>query len=241
MDPGTLIREYLLLGLRFDRIEEGYVDSFTGDPSLREAVAAEPSPDPADLARQADRLCAELPNVPRVNGFDQSRADYLGAHLRALACAGRKFAGEDVGFVDEVEAYFDVHIEKGDPERYLQAHRMLDEALGGSGPLADRVQAYRAGEEIPPDRLEEAIGAFSSALRDRVRAEFPLPDSETINLRGGHRQAVVGVQLLPGRLSLDRRGQCRPQAADVQPARARRARVIPRPPHRALPQGGRTR
>ena len=93
---------------------------------------------------------------------------------------GRKFAGQDVGFVDEVEAYFDVHIAKGDPERYLQAHRMLDDALGGSGPLAERMQAYRAGEEIPPERLEEAIHAFSSALRDRVRAEYPLPDTETI-------------------------------------------------------------
>ena len=70
MDPGTLIREYLLLGLRFDRIEEGYVDSFTGDPALREAVASEPAPDPADLARQADRLLAELPSVPRLDGFD---------------------------------------------------------------------------------------------------------------------------------------------------------------------------
>ncbi|MGZ6778062.1 MAG: DUF885 domain-containing protein, partial [Mycobacterium sp.] len=79
MDPGTLIREYLLLGLRFDRIEEGYVDSFTGDPVLREAVAAEPAPDPADLARQADRLVAELAGVPRTNGrsaFDDARADY---------------------------------------------------------------------------------------------------------------------------------------------------------------------
>ena len=42
------------------------------------------------------------------------------------------------------------------------------------------MQAYRAAEEIPPERLEECIHAFSSALRDRVRAEFPLPDSETI-------------------------------------------------------------
>ena len=180
MEPGTLIREYLLLGLRFDRVEEGYVDSFTGEVSLRRAVESEPQPDPAELAREADRLLAELPNVPRGNGFDQPRADYLGAHLRALACAARKFAGEDVGFVDEVSAYFDVHIAKGDPEQYRQAHRKLDEALGGSGPLAVRMQTFRAGEEIPPERLEEAIHAFSSALRDRVRAEFPLPDTETI-------------------------------------------------------------
>ena len=34
MEPGTLIREYLTLGLRFDRVEGGYVDSFTGDPLI---------------------------------------------------------------------------------------------------------------------------------------------------------------------------------------------------------------
>jgi hypothetical protein len=180
MDPDTLIREYLLLGLRFDRVEEGYVDSFTGDPALRRAVADEPTPDPADLARQADRLLAAVPDTPRTGGFDQARADYLAAHLRALALAGRKFAGEDVGFVDEVEAYFDVRIARGDPESYRQAHLALDEALGGTGPLTERIAAHRSADEIPPARLEECIHAFSSALRDRVRATYPLPDSETI-------------------------------------------------------------
>ncbi|WP_197376681.1 DUF885 domain-containing protein [Mycolicibacterium baixiangningiae] len=180
MEPDTLIREYLLLGLRFDRVEDGYVDSFTGDPALRRAVAAEPAPDPVDLTRQAERLLAALPDTPRTGGFDETRADYLAAHLRALALAGRKFAGEDVGFVDEVEAYFDVRITKGDPEIYRQAHVALDEALGGTGPLIERIQAHRTSDEIPPDRLEECIHAFSSALRDRVRATFPLPDAETI-------------------------------------------------------------
>ncbi|CAA0132023.1 Uncharacterised protein [Mycolicibacterium vanbaalenii] len=175
-DSSTLIREYLTLGLRFDRIEEGYVDSFTGDPALKRAVDAEPRPDPADLVRQAERLLAELPA-----DLDDARAAFVGAHLRALACAGRKFAGEQVGFVDEVEAYFDVRITKGDPERYRQAHAKLDDALGGAGVLAERVQAYRSAEEIPPARLEECIHAFSSALRDRVRATFPLPARETIN------------------------------------------------------------
>ncbi len=180
MEPDVLVREYLLLGLRFDRVEEGYVDSFTGDPALRRLVASEPAPDPADLARQAERLLAELPQVPRDNGFDQARADYLAAHLRALACAGRTFAGQSVGFVEEVEAYFDVRIGKGDEEQYRQAHRKLDDALGGSGPLADRMAAYRGAEELPPQRLEECIHAFSSALRDRVRVEYPLPDTETV-------------------------------------------------------------
>lgn len=181
MEPATLIREYLLLGLRFDRVETGYVDAFTGDPALRREVANEPAPDPADLVRQAERLSAVLPDIPRRNGFDQARADYLGAHLRALACAGRKFAGEDVGFVQEVRDYFDVDIAKGDPDSYRQAHTRLDEVLGGSGPLADRMAAHRSAEEIPPQRLAECIDAFSSALRDRVRSEYPLPDTETVD------------------------------------------------------------
>ncbi len=180
MEPAVLIREYLLLGLRFDRIESGYVDAFTGDPALRQTVSAESAPDPADLVRQAQRLLAALPDVPRSNAFEASRADFIGAHLRALACAGLKSAGEDIGFVDEVHDYFDVHIAKGELETYRQAHARLDDVLGGDGPLADRMEAHRASEEIPPDRLAECIEAFSSALRDRVRAEYPLPDTETV-------------------------------------------------------------
>lgn len=176
MDPAALIREYLLLGLRFDRIEAGYVDAFTGDPALQRLVENEPMPDPAALARQAEQLRAALPGA-----LEPDRADYLRVHLRALACAGRKFAGEQVGFVDEVRDYFDVGIGKGDPDRYRQAHARLDEALGGTGPLADRMAAHRRAEEIPPERLEACIHAFSSALRDRVRADFPLPESETIS------------------------------------------------------------
>ena len=184
MEPDALIREYLLLGLRFDRIEQGYVDAFTGDPTLRQTVASEPAPGPAELARQAARLLAALPDVPRrsnFGGLDSQRADYLRTHLKALECAARKFAGEDIGFVDEVHAYFDVRIGKGDPETYRQAHARLDEALGGTGPLADRMEAHRVGEEIPPEKLAACIDAFSSALRDRVRAEYPLPDTETVD------------------------------------------------------------
>lgn len=176
MEPAALIREYLLLGLRFDRIEQGYVDAYTGDPALQRIVENEPPPDPAALAARADALAAALPA-----GLDAARAEYLRVHLRALACAGRKFAGRDVGFVDEVRDYFDVEIVKGDTDRYRHAHARLDEALGGTGPLAERMAAHRRAEEIPPERLEAAIHAFSSALRDRVRVHFPLPEKETIS------------------------------------------------------------
>ncbi|MGH3870006.1 MAG: DUF885 domain-containing protein [Pseudonocardiaceae bacterium] len=170
-----LVREYLLLGLRFDRLVEGFVDAYTGDPALRRQVDDEPRPDPAALARRAAQLRAELPA-----GLPEQRAGFLDAHLAALECSGQVLAGRQVGFVAEVQAYFDVRIAPGDPDVYGQAHAEIDGLLPGAGPLAQRLAAHRAGDEIPPDRLEPAVHALSSALRDRVRAGVGLPAQETV-------------------------------------------------------------
>ncbi|HEX2290095.1 MAG TPA: DUF885 domain-containing protein [Pseudonocardiaceae bacterium] len=171
-----LVREYLTLGLRFDRLVEGFVDAYTGDPALRRLVDNEPRPDPATLARRARELRVEL----SVAGLTESRACFLDAHLAALECSGHVLAGQQVGFVAEVQAYFDVLIEPGDPDVYRQAHAEIDRLLPGAGPLAQRLAEYRARDEIPPQRLEPAVHALSSALRDRVRGSVGLPAQETV-------------------------------------------------------------
>src|SRR5918998_3439061 len=172
-----LVREYLTLGLRFDRLVEGFVDAYTGDPALRRLVDNEPRPDPATLARRARELRVEL----SVAGLVESRACFLDAHLAALECSGHVLAGQQVGFVAEVQAYFDVLIEPGDPDVYRQAHAEIDRLLPGAGPLAQRLAEYRARDEIPPQRLEHAVHALSSALRDRVRSSVGLPAQETVH------------------------------------------------------------
>jgi hypothetical protein len=53
--------------------------------------------------------------------------------------------------------------------------------LPGAGPLAQRLAEYRARDEIPPQRLEPAVHALSSALRDRVRSSVGLPAQETVH------------------------------------------------------------
>lgn len=172
-----VVREYLMLGLRFDRIEEGFVDAYTGDPELRRLVAAEEAPSPAELAVQAKRLREELEG----SGLSESRQKFLDAHLRALTCSARKFAGEGVTFLDEVAEYFDVRIELGSEDAYRAAHIALAEVLPGKGDLGERMRAYRATEEIPPERLTDCVDAFASALRDRVRTAFGLPEQERID------------------------------------------------------------
>ncbi|HVX43932.1 MAG TPA: DUF885 domain-containing protein [Mycobacteriales bacterium] len=177
--PFDLAREYVLLGLRFDRIETGFVDAYTGDPRLRQQVQDEPPPEPAALARRARELIAELP----ASGLPVPRQEYLRGQLTALECGARKFADEPVGFIDEVEAYFQVRPELGDQDTYRAAHAELDRVLPGSGDLAERLGHLRRREDCPPERLEEVVAAFASALRDRVRGEYGLPQEETVDFQ----------------------------------------------------------
>lgn len=171
-----LIQEYLRLGLRFDRLVDGFVDAFTGDPALRAEVANEPAPLPAELARRANHLRAEL----RSAGLAEDRVRFLDGQLHALSISARKLNGEEIGFVDEVESYFQVRIEPGDTDAYVEAHDALDRLLPGDGPLLERYVAWREADVVPPDSLAEAVDAFSSDLRDRVRATYPLPEQEVV-------------------------------------------------------------
>jgi hypothetical protein len=206
-----LAREYVLLGLRFDRLSTGFVDAYTGDPALRRQVDDEPRPLPVALAAQARSLLAELPS----SGLAEDRVALLRSQLTALECNARQLAGEPVGFVDEVRAYFGVDIALGDEADYAAAHDELSTLLPGPGPLAERYAAYRSADECPPDRLDGLVRDLSSALRDVVRTGYGLPDGETVEYQivtdepwsgfnyylGGFRSRVAINADLPHRLS----------------------------------------
>jgi hypothetical protein len=203
--------EYVRLGLRFDRLEPGFVDAYTGDPRLRAAVADEPAPTPHRLRDQARALLGELDSAQ----LPADRAAYLRGQLTGLECSARKLGGEPVGFIAEVQAYFQVQVTLGDPADYAAAHTALDQLLPGSGSLAERYAAHRRREECPPQRLEAAVHALSSALRDRVRGQYGLPEVETVRYEvvtdkpwsgfnyyeGDYRSRVAVNADLPHRLS----------------------------------------
>src|SRR5215218_1101407 len=209
--PLDLPLEYVRLGLRFDRLESGFVDAYTGDPRLRAEVADEPAPTPSGLRDQARTLLRELDAA----GLPADRADYLRGQLTGLECTARKMSGEPVAFVDEVAAYFQVDVVLGDPAEYAASHAELAALLPGSGSLAERYAEHRRREECPPDRLEAAVHALSSALRDRTRGQYGLPEVETVRYEvvtdkpwsgfnyyeGNYRSRVAINADLPHRLS----------------------------------------
>lgn len=176
MDANELVRGYLVLGLRLGRLVSGFVDSYIGDPALSRAVDSEPRLAPRALADHARQLNRELAGAD----LTDQRKQFLQAHLTALECTARKLAGERITFVDEVEQYFQVRIRPGDEDAYAQAHRNLDALLPGPGSLPERLNAFRTADEVPPRRLQGAVQAVSSALRDRVRRKYELPEQEIV-------------------------------------------------------------
>ncbi len=178
VDGEELARAYVRLGLRLDRVLPGVLDAHLGDAAEAARLAAEPRPDPADLAREADRLRAALAG----SGLPPDRAAFLDGQLRACRTLAERAGGRDVGFVDEVERCFGVRIARGDEDRYREAHRGIDALLDGRGPLRGRLAAFRDHDRVPPDRLAAALEASLAALRARTTAVLGLPSGESVGL-----------------------------------------------------------
>lgn len=170
-------REYVRLGLTFDRLERGFVDAWTGSAAERAAVESGPLPEPRELVRRAQELRAELASAD----LSPARQAFLDGQLTGLEVSGRVLAGERLSYLAQVQAYFQVLPELGDPSTYETAHRELDALLPGPGPLLERYTAYRDAASVPPARLPDAVRAWSTLLRERTRAAFPLPDAEVVD------------------------------------------------------------
>ena len=172
-----LVHEYLKLGLRFDRVVEGYVDAWIGPAALRAQVADEPQPEPLDLSRQAAALSTQVAD----SDLAPARIGFLTAHLDALAVGGRRLAGEDMSFVDEVRSYFQVDIALIPTDVFAAAHDEISSLLAGSGPLMDRWSAFREADTCPVPQVETAVRALAAALQERVAGPTGLPAGEHID------------------------------------------------------------
>jgi hypothetical protein len=184
--PG-LVEDYLTLGLRLGRHIDGMVDAYYGPAALAHAVGAEPLLAPDRLLASARALLAALEDGGPLDsspGPEDSaapaRRHWLAAQVRGLATTCAKLAGEPIGYADEVEACYGVRPTRVDEGELVGAHRLLDEVLPGSGPLAERLVAWRESHAVPVDQLRRAVDSLADSLRDRTRALFGLPEGEHV-------------------------------------------------------------
>ena len=194
MSPGPgsdgAVRGYLELGLSAGRHVEGLVDAYYGPPELRERAELGPPIPPAQLVTRARQLVGELDaggplddarSAGRSSSHDTGRRrHWLRAQVTGLLTTARRLAGEPIGYADEVEACYGVPPRVVPEDELASAHRRLDEALPGSGPLANRLVAWREAHAVPTEHLIPAIESLAEDLRERTVRLFGLPEGERV-------------------------------------------------------------
>ena len=193
--PG-LVERYLQLGLDVGRHVPGMVDAYYGPPALAERAAVGPPRPPGALLGEARSVLAALDGgeglgvveaagerpVEGAGEGPAQRRRWLRAQLVGVATTLRILAGEAVGYADEVEACYGVRPSRVPEERFAAAHQALEEAVPGSGSLAERLVAWREAQAIPAGRLQAVIASLAEVLRARTDALFGLPEGEAIEV-----------------------------------------------------------
>ncbi len=231
MPPEGVVTGYLVAGLRLGRHIDGLVDAYYGPPRLAAAVEAEPPRAPGAIAAELRSLIAALdagkpldgpagaawPDRPAggsdhrggsggsgVPGVDvASRRAWVRAQLVGLLTTARRLAGDLIPYADEVELCYGVRPVRVPEDTVMEAHRLLEEVLPGSGDLRTRLVTWRESHAIPVDRLGTVIGALAEVLRHRTAELFGLPEGESVSFELVHDQPWSGFNYYRGDLRSD--------------------------------------
>jgi hypothetical protein len=179
----AIASDYVKLQLAIGEKEEGYIDAYYGPPEWQSEAKAKPRALP-DLAARAAVLTVRLQSLAdsRLEPMDRRRRDFLLAQLRAASTRLRMMQGEKLPFADEAEGLFGVRPELKPLAAYDPVLARIERLVPGSGPLADRVDAFQARFTIPTDRLEPVMRAGIAECRRRTMEHIALPPNERFTL-----------------------------------------------------------
>ncbi len=196
----TIVDRYLELGLRLGRHVDGFVDAFYGPAALAARIEAEPVVPAPRLATEAERLLADLDAGVDADTVEATRRRWMRAQVLGFQTSARKLAGEPIGYADEVEWCYGVRPSFRDESTFAAAHQRLHEVLPGSGPVRERVIAWREDQAIPVDKLELALRSLAEDFRERTGRLFGLPDGEHVEWELAHDQPWSGFNYYLGGL-----------------------------------------
>ena len=174
---------YVKLVLALGVHDADSVDAYYGPPEWRAAAQAQKRPLP-EIRADAERLLARLGTL-RPDGKDEPSAlrhQYLTRQLGALVARVDMLSGKRLAFDEESRALYDAVAPVVPEEQFKRVQARLETLLPGSGPLADRYEAWRKQFVIPPDRLSAVFDAAIAECRRRTLPHVDLPAGETFTV-----------------------------------------------------------
>lgn len=173
----TVGEGYVRVALQMAQHDPELVEAWHGDQSWRPG----PRVPVAGLLSRVDELRAMLDRHGPAPS-DRARHIYLWSQLRALQFAGRRLMGQAASIDDQARDEFGVTFSQIEAPRIAEIHAAVGEALPGTGPLADRVAAFKADTIVPTERRQAVMDAALAACRQATTAAWPLPEDERVAL-----------------------------------------------------------
>jgi hypothetical protein len=179
----SIARDYVKLQLAIGEKEEGYIDAYYGPPQWQAEAKLKPRALP-ELAARAGVLGVRLRSLAdaRLEPIERRRRDFLLAQLRAATTRLRMMQGEKLPFADEAEGLFGVRPELKPLADYDPVLARIERIVPGTGPLADRVDAFQSRFNIAKDRAEPVFRAAIAECRRRTLEHIGLPPGERFTL-----------------------------------------------------------
>jgi hypothetical protein len=175
--------DYVQMTLEIGEREEGYVDAFYGPAEWQEAAKAAPR-SLQDLALEAQALTRRTESIDPagLDEMSQRRRAFLLGQIHAATTRLRMLQGERLSFTQEAEGLFGVAPEIRPLSAYDGVLARIERLVPGSGPLAERVDAFQDGFTIPKDRLEPVFRAAIDECRRRTAEHIALPAGERFTM-----------------------------------------------------------
>ncbi len=165
--------QYITLAFALEQHAEGFVDAYFGPPALR--TGGPPRP-PQSIVADVDALRQQV----QQSDYPPRRKEFLAVQLRAMAALARKLAGEPLTYRDEVRLLFDIEPYHTPEIVFEEAIAALNEALPGTGALAERMAAWKQRYEVAPPVARQMIDRIATEARSRTLAFVALPANEAV-------------------------------------------------------------
>ncbi|HEV2078536.1 MAG TPA: hypothetical protein VGR19_01375 [Allosphingosinicella sp.] len=175
--------DYVQMQLEIGEREEGYIDAYYGPPEWQAAAKSAPR-SVEQLAQEVASLTARTGDldVSRMDPLEQRRRAFLLGQLKAAETRLRMIRGEKLSFADEAEGLFGVRPELRELSSYDPLLARIERLVPGSGPLAERVDAFQNRFNIPKERLQPVFDAAIAECRRRTLRHIPLPANEKFTM-----------------------------------------------------------
>ncbi|MHA1509652.1 MAG: hypothetical protein ACTSO6_13225 [Promethearchaeota archaeon] len=173
--------DFLVLALRINKIDNGYLDFYFGPKTLGKIVDNESIKSPNMLLGDCKTLEKELFK----QGFDKKREQYLEKMLVSMKTSIEILDGVKIPFKEQFLRLYDVSLEPVNESDLDNLKEEFSEAYGGLGSLEERMNDLRVRRKVPANQVLTLYKKALSITAKRTKELFTdlLPKKEKIFIK----------------------------------------------------------